>query len=171
MLETSPIIEKVKSVFTRHSAELEYLPDHYRFSWSGTSRSALPREPGVYCLFSHEGERIQKIGKTENERGLHGRFADYTSKKTERRLLADRTDQRWRRIMTCALHGERLSLYYYVTAPKNFELPFRFDDGVEINIDCHWARSLEKYLSKLVRSDCAAKGLSTTHMLLSGLSD
>lgn len=72
--------------------------------------------------------------------------------------------------MTGALNGERLSLYYYVTLPKLTE--FRLDGGFEPKkLECHWARSLEKYLSKLVRDEYSKSGLLETCLLLSGLSD
>jgi hypothetical protein len=120
-------MEQLKTAFTRYDRELEYLSDRSRFSWcSGTASAAIPREPGVYCLFSHGGSRIQKIGKTEKKGGLYARFGDYTGKKTESKMASDMTDQRWRRIMTGPLLGERLSVYYYVTAPKKFPSPIPF---------------------------------------------
>jgi hypothetical protein len=162
------VIEKIKSAFTRHDRELEYLSDHSRFSWcGGVATAAIPREPGVYCLFSHDGSRIQKIGKTEKKGGLHARFGDYTGKKTESKIASDMTDRRWKRVMTNVLRGERLSVYYYVTAPTKI----RFEDGFDKELDCHWARSLEMYLSKLVRAECGASNLLETHLLLSGAAD
>jgi hypothetical protein len=82
-----------------------------------------------------------------------------------------RAIQLWKRTMTGALHGERLSVYYYATAPVKIPTPIRFDDEVVEKLDCHWARSLEKYLSRLVRAECKERNLSDTHLLLSGIAD
>jgi hypothetical protein len=165
-------MEELKSKFTRYVRELEYLSDQSRFAWcGGASTISMPQQPGVYCLFSHSGSRLQKIGKTESTGGLRDRFRGYTGKKTEGKIARDRTDQRWKRMMTDALRGERLSVYYYVTAPKKFESPIRFDNVSDHELNCHWARSLEVYLSKIVRDECLAKHLTDTHLLLSGVAD
>ena len=172
-MDTISAIEKLKRAFTRYGRELEYLPDHSRFSWCGDAPTlSLPQESGVYCLFSHGDSRIQKVGKTEKAGGLRARFGDYTGKKTDGKIASDKTDQRWKRIMTDKLRGERLSVYYYVTVPKKFRSPIRFDDdGFEQELNGHWARSFEAYLSKLVRNECRAKNLLDTHLLLSGAAD
>jgi hypothetical protein len=111
-METGSVIEKLKSTFTRYGRELEYLPDESRFSWCGPATPQLPEDFGVYCLFSHNGSRIQKTGKAEATGGLRARFCGYTGAKTDRKIASDKTDQRWKRIMTDSLRGKRLSVYY-----------------------------------------------------------
>lgn len=70
------------------------------------------------------------------------------------------------------LRGERLSVYYYVTPPKKFQSPIWFDDkGFGQELNCHWARSFEVYLSKLVRSECRKNNLLDAYLLLSGVAD
>ena len=168
--DLASIIEKLKSQFTRCSAEFEYLPTESRFRWCGTPN--LPKECGVYCIFSHDDSRIQKIGKAERKRGLRGRFGDYTVKKTSAKLAKDSTDQLWKRAMVeGVLSGMRLGVYYYVTVPTKVQSPISFDDGAGEELDCHWARSLEKYLSGLVRNECEERNLAGTHLLLSGIAD
>ncbi|MCA6104738.1 hypothetical protein [Bradyrhizobium australafricanum] len=164
-------IEKLKSAFQRHGTELEYLPDQSRFSWCDLYAAPLPEDCGVYCLFSHDGSRIQKIGKAESRGGLRVRFRGYTGKKTDLKIANDKTDQRWKRIMTDALIGERLTLYYFVTAPVTVKSPIRFDNELEHELNCHWARPFEAHLSKLVRKECRERNLLDTHLLLSGAAD
>jgi hypothetical protein len=104
---------------------------------------------------------------------LRGRFSSYTGRKTLAKIAGDRTDQRWKIAMTGpVLNGERLSVYYYATAPKIITSPLSFDDGSEPkDLECLWARSLEKYLSQLVRAEYKKRGLMETHLLLAGLGD
>jgi hypothetical protein len=167
------VIQKLKSAFTRYGRELEYRPYESRFSWCGDAATlSLPRESGVYCLFSHGNSRIQKVGKTEKAGGLRARFTDYTGKKTDGKIASDQTDQRWKRIMEGPLRGERLSVYYYVTPPMKFQSPIRFNDnGFDQELSCHWARSFEALLSKLVRNECRENNLLDTYLLLSGAAD
>jgi hypothetical protein len=171
-LEKLPLVEKLKGAFTLYGVQLQYLQKETRFRWCSPDTPSLPTEHGVYCLVSHGGSRIQKIGKAEGKNGLRGRFNGYTGQKTLAKIASDRTDQRWKTVMTGALHGERLSLYYYATVPRLIPLPFPVDDASQPKeLECHWARSLEKYLSKLVRDEHKKRGLLETHLLLSGLGD
>ena len=169
-MESLPIVGSLRSRFTRHGSQLAYRREESRFYWCDVAATPLPVERGVYCLFSHDDDRIQKIGKADGHDGLRGRFRSYTGTKTATKLASDRTDQRWNRTMTDALNGERLSLYYFVTVPKLTE--FRLDSSFELKkLECHWARSLERYLSKLVRDEYSKSGLLETCLLLSGLAD
>lgn len=169
-MEIVPIVVSLKRAFTRHGTQLAYRSDESRFYWCNAAAPSLPIERGVYCLLSHGDTQIQKIGKADGQDGLLGRFRSYTGAKTAAKIAGDRTDQRWKRVMTGALNGERLSLYYYVTPPQPTE--FRLDGGFEPKqLECHWARSLEKYLSKLVRDEYTKRNLHETCLLLSGLAD
>jgi hypothetical protein len=91
-LDTVSAIEKLKNTFTRYGAELEYLPEQARFRWCNGDTPSLPMEHGVYCLVSHNGSRIQKIGKAEGKHSLRGRFLGYTAAKTAAKIASDRTD-------------------------------------------------------------------------------
>jgi hypothetical protein len=121
---TESAIEKIKSTFTCCTQELEYKghasennEQEFRFSWCGTPPELLPQESGVYCLFSHKGSNIQKIGKAESKGGLRNRFRGYTNKKTEIKIASDKTDLLWKKIMMDKLLGQKLQVYYYVTPP------------------------------------------------------
>jgi hypothetical protein len=95
-LEILPLVETLKSAFTLYGAQLQYLQEETRFTWCGPAAPSLPTEHGVYCLISHNGSRIQKIGKAEGKHGLRGRFNGYTGQKTLAKIASDRTDQRWK---------------------------------------------------------------------------
>lgn len=153
-MDALSVVEKIKGAFTPCSAELQYLSEESRFRWHDSDAPSLPREPGVYCLLSHEGTRIQKIGKAEAKGGLYSRLLGYTGAKTAAKIASDKTDQRWKRVMEGVLNGESLSVYYYATVPQIIDAPFKFEDGIEREqLECHWARSLEKYVSKVVRGE------------------
>ncbi len=68
---------------------------------------------GVYCLFSHGGTRLQKVGKADGAHGLRGRFRGYTGAKTEEKSERDPTDRLWKTVMTGSLKGERPQCVYY----------------------------------------------------------
>jgi hypothetical protein len=156
------VVEKLKTYFTCYEAELEYLPNQRRFAWWPEKPKPLPTHHGVYLLFSHGDARLQNVGKAEGENGLRQRFVGYTAAKTEEKLRKDRTDQRWRRIMTGELRGERVSVYYLIITPSmKVEL-------LDEEIDCRSARSLEGHLRKVLRNECRARNLLETHLLLMG---
>lgn len=160
------MIEKVKKVFTRYERDLEYVPGALRFSWRGElAHLPLPREAGVYCLLSHDDTRVQKVGKTEKQGGLRARLSDYTVRRTMEYVAGDPTDLLWRKAMEGPLLGQPLGVYYYVTTPKRFPSPVCFDDAaIARELSCHWARSLEVYVSQVARTEGHP-------MLLSGVSD
>jgi hypothetical protein len=171
-MEPIPIVEKIKSRFKRHDVELEYLADQSRFAWCGAAAAQLPTEHGVYCLFSHNDTRVQKIGKAEAKHGLLARLSGYTSAKTVAKIESDKTDQRWQRVMRSVLEGERLSLFYFPTVPQIISSPIYLDEEPNPReLECHWARSLEKYLYGLVRAEYKKRNVLDTHLLLSGLGD
>ena len=166
------MIEKLKLAFERVPSELVYKADESRFRWS-PSTPELTRERGVYCLLSHNDSRVQKIGKADGAEGLRGRFIGYTGKKTEQKLIKDRTDQRWKVAMTGdELRGQRLSVYYFITKPKMIASPIDFGEGVYKELQCHWARTFEQYLSALFRAEYRDRNvLNLTHFLLAGMGD
>jgi hypothetical protein len=171
-MDALSVVEAIKGAFTPCGAALQYLSAESRFRWHGSDVRSLPREPGVYCLLSHGSTRIQKIGKAEAKGGLYSRLLGYTGARTAAKIASDKTDQRWKRVMEGVLNGENLSVYYYPTVPQIIDAPIKFDGNAEREqLECHWARSLEKYLSKVVREEYTKRGLLETHLLLSGLAD
>jgi hypothetical protein len=167
-MDTLPFVETLKRKFTRHGAELEYRVDKFKFAWCGDVKEKLPEVHGVYCLFSHSGTRLQKIGKADGKRGLRGRFRSYTGAKTEEKSEADRTDRLWKTVMTGKLKDQLPSVYYFETPPGVMSIPFVLDGAPPAKpIMYHWARPLEQYLSELFRSE-HRKLVGNTHMLLSG---
>jgi hypothetical protein len=170
-LEDIPLIEKMKRLFVRLDAELEYYEKEFRFRWR-PGDSKLPEKCGVYCLLSHGDARVQKVGKADGARGLYGRFLSYTAKKKEDKAINDRTDRLWRTIMTDKLLGRALSVYYFVTEPMMIESPIDFDDGVREVYKCQWARDFERSLSLRFREQYKNEGVAgVTHFLLSGAGD
>jgi hypothetical protein len=167
-IDCLPVAEAIKRKFDRFGRDLQYDHEKFRFAWCGEAQGSrrLPTEAGVYCLFSHDASRIQKIGKTESMGGLRARFNQYTGRKTEQKLARDQTDQRWRRIMMGELNGEPLQLFYFVTPPIMRASPIREAAG---QLSCHWARSFEIHLAAIVRREYERDGLlnAGTHLLLS----
>jgi hypothetical protein len=169
-MNTLAIVETLKKKFTLHGAELEYRADKFKFAWCGNVEERLPETPGVYCLFSHCGTRLQKIGKADGASGLRGRFRSYIGAQTEEQSERDRTDRLWRTVMTGKLTGERLSVYYFVTRPEAVSVPFVLDGAPPAELKYDWARPLEKYLSRFFRRD-HGELVGETHLLLSGIGD
>jgi hypothetical protein len=168
-MEGIAMIERLKVAFERVDSELCYDAGEFRFRWSPKDPE-LPNERGVYCLLSHKGSRVQKVGKADGAYGLRGRFLGYTGKKTTEKILRDKTDQRWKAAMTGELRAQPLSVYYFITKPQPIASPIDFGDGVQKELQCHWARSFEQYLSALFRKDYKDKKvLNVTHFLLAGL--
>lgn len=162
------IIENIRRKFTRHADQLEYRENERRFSWvlqNGKS-SNLPEQPGVYCLFSHDDQRIQKVGKADGVGGLAQRFRGYTAAKTIQKVEGDATDRRWRAAMTGGLRGQTLSIYYFVTPPLTLQVPFA--QLKEALLEAHWARSFENWLSVQVRLELSSPAEGALQMLLSG---
>jgi hypothetical protein len=165
-MDTLPIVETLKKKFTLHGAELEYRADKFKFAWCGNVKEKLPEVHGVYCLFSHGGTRLQKIGKADGKRGLRGRFRGYTGAQTEEKSEADRTDRLWKTVMNGNLRDQRLSVYYFETPPGVMSIPFVLDGAPAAEpIKYHWARPLEEYLSRLFRREHGEQ-VGETHMLL-----
>lgn len=168
-MKNNTISTKIKKLFTRHPHELTYDAEKLCFSWvyECADRTKIPEESGVYALFSHFGERIQKIGKADGSGGLRARFNRYTSRKTEEKLKKDPTVALWRRAMTGQLMSQNLIIYYIVTPPQIIinEISNEFSfDGFHLQ----WARDLEYKISRAVKLECASGALVDTHMLLSG---
>ena len=135
------------------------------------SMRELPEVHGVYCLLSHGGTRLQKVGKADGKRGLRQRFESYTVAKSEEQSERDLTDRLWKTVMKGKLLGERLSVYYFRTLPGVMPEPFVLDGAPATEpIMYHWARPLEKYLSTLFRTELGEL-VGETHMLLSGAGD
>jgi hypothetical protein len=169
-MDNEPASAKIKKFFTKYPHELNYDPEKLCFSWvyQSQDRTKIPEESGVYALFSHSGEKIQKVGKAEGAGGLRSRFKRYTYKKNDEKLKKDPTVALWLRVMTNQLFNQKLTLYYILTPPKLIENEisshFNFD-GVYLQ----WARDLEYRLSHAVNLECASSNLVDTHMLLSGM--
>ena len=168
-MDNDPASVKIKNLFIKHPHELKYEPERLCFSWvyECADRAKIPEESGVYALFSHGGERIQKVGKADGSGGLRSRFNRYTAKKNEGKLNRDPTVALWYRTMTGKLIDQNLVLYYMVTPPKIIknEISEHFSfDGFYLQ----WARDLEYRLSRAVNLECASGALADTHMLLSG---
>lgn len=147
---------------------LEYIHDqtHAQFVWVDRSSEDIPSAPGIYFILSENkklGKKtIQKIGKAEGAGGLRQRFLAYTSKKSiEGKVLKDRTDLKWYVAMSGALQGEKLQVYVFVTKP---EVKVVSIGNCSVDIELHWARSLEKELSLLARKE----GFDKDGMLLAG---
>jgi len=157
--------DQILSSFTRFSSELAYDETNFKFYWvhEDASTQTLPKAPGVYCIFSHNDTKLQKVGKADALGGLHGRFLAYTAKKTKRKLKSDATDRLWQQVMTGPLKGQKLSLYYFVTEPITVgKIPF--DIGVPIF--AQWARSFEQELSRCAKNELLSG--PRNQMLLSG---
>jgi hypothetical protein len=170
-MDTLPIVETLKKKFTLHGAELKYLEDEFRFAWCRNVKEKLPEVHGVYCLFSHGGTRLQKVGKADGAHGLRGRFRSYTGAKTEEKSERDPTDRLWKTVMKGNLKGKSLSVYYFETPPGVMSIPFVLDGAPPAEpIKYHWARPLEEYLSRLFRCE-HGELVGKTHMLLSGIGD
>jgi hypothetical protein len=169
-METLPIVETLKKKFKLHGAELEYRADKFKFAWCGNVNEKLPQMQGVYCLFSHGGSRLQKIGKADGASGMRGRFRSYIGAQTEEQSERDRTDRLWKTVMRGKLEGQRLSVYYFETPPGVVSEPFVLDGVPPAELKYDWARPLEKYLSRLFRRENGVL-VGETHMLLSGIGD
>ena len=123
------------------------------FQWVAGSADDVPFQPGVYFLMSHDSSRLQKIGKAEGAKGLNQRFHQYTSLKSIKgKIQKDKTDLLWYSKMTdptSGLFGERINVHWYITKPAVVKLPHR---DINLELEAHWARSLERELNLLALS-------------------
>ncbi len=168
-MDNDPISVKIKKFFTKHPHELKYDAERLCFSWmcECADRATIPKMPGVYALFSHSGERIQKVGKADGNGGLFARINRYTGKKNMIKLNKDPTVALWYNTMTNELIEQSLTLYYMVTPPriiKNEISDYFSFDGFSLQ----WARDFEFKLSRALNLECGSGNLVDTHMLLSG---
>ena len=149
-----------------------YLIPESRFAWEGTENVQLPDLSGVYFLLSHNGKKLQKIGKADGQYGLRGRLKAYTSKKTKKKLEEYATDRLWMKVMKGELLGQSLSVYYYLAEPEVRDKmlnasPDRGGEEYILNgLEYQWARSFEKKLSNLATE--MSKANEDIEMLLSG---
>jgi hypothetical protein len=161
--------QNIQKHFQKCPDTLIFNTERLAFSWKKASSQALtlPRIAGVYALFSHGGERIQKVGKAEGKNGLAGRLRMYTRAKTDQKLAKDSTVQLWLDVMTSQLLGQELEVYYVEAAPIPVQNIIT-DQFVKAPILAHWARDFELQLSLAASREVEAEGLGSTHMLLTG---
>lgn len=154
----SQLIEFIKK--TSYAGTWSYSEDgnYAGFYWDPQKNMEIPSHPGIYFLLSDDLTAVQKIGKAEGRGGLRQRFKQYTSKKLiNGRVLTDDTDGLWFKAMKGILINKKIDVYYYTTPPEivNFS-----NFGLSFCLEAHWARSFERTLNVLARSESQPMFLS-----------